>query len=217
MGIWQLDRGEYKDNLQLKIEQRRDLSPVTMQKLPHTEEERIYLPVQVKGQFDNEHQFLHDNRILNRHVGYHVYTPLHLISGETILVNRGWVKQGDTRRVLPDITVVQEEVEFTGLLDRVPSRGLVLSDRANEQAEWPMILQYVDVSEIETLLGYKLLPIILWMDQNSEYIYRYDMPVLQLDSSKNYGYTFQWFAMALTIFILYIALNTKKAGFQHDG
>jgi len=30
------------------------------------------------------------------------------------------------------------------------------------------------------------------------------------DSDKNYGYAFQWFAMAFTLFIIFIRLGVKK-------
>jgi surfeit locus 1 family protein len=40
------------------------------------------------------------------------------------------------------------------------------------------------------------------------YITDEGMPVP--DSDKNYGYAFQWFAMAFTIFIIFIRLGVKK-------
>jgi cytochrome oxidase assembly protein ShyY1 len=34
--------------------------------------------------------------------------------------------------------------------------------------------------------------------------------VLKLDSTKNTGYAFQWFAMMAALLVIYIAVNTKK-------
>lgn len=216
MGFWQLSRAEYKDNLLNKIEQRKDLHPVSITELPHDEEDRLFLPVELRGTFDDRHQFLHDNRILNKKVGYHVFTPLRLLNGDSILVNRGWIPQGKTRQNLPELPVSQTTVEFTGILDRPPSKGFVLSEEVYESATWPMVLQYIVPKDIEQVLGYSLMPMVVWLDRNSEDIFQYELPVLLLDSAKNKGYAFQWFAMALTLLIIYIVLNTKKTGSNYD-
>jgi surfeit locus 1 family protein len=212
MGLWQLSRAEYKDNLLDKIAERKDLRPISLAELPHKEEDRLFLPVNVSGTFDAEHQFLYDNRILEGRAGYHVYTPLKLRTGDSILVNRGWVPQGKTRQDLPEIPASLKEVKFTGLVDKVPSKGLILSERVHEEISWPMVLQYIDIKELEQVLDYSMMPVVVWMDKNSRDIFQHELPVLTLDSSKNRGYVFQWFAMALALLIIYIVLNTKKTG-----
>jgi len=217
MGLWQLDRAEYKDNLLNKIGERKGLQPVSLAELPHNDEDRLFMPVRVSGMFDTEHQFLYDNRILDGRAGYHVYTPLRLQTGEAILVNRGWVPQGKTRQDLPEIPASLATVEFSGLMDRVPSKGFVLSGQLHNEITWPMVLQYVDTEELGRMLGYPLMSMVIWMDKSSKDIFQHELPVLLLDSAKNKGYAFQWFAMALTILILYIVLNTKKAANNYDG
>lgn len=210
MGFWQLSRAEYKDNLLDKIAQRKDLRPVSIEQLPHEEKDRLFLPVYVRGSFDTRRQFLYDNRIMSGKAGYHVYTPLQLHTGESILVNRGWVPQGKTRQDLPEIPASLTTVEFEGLMDKVPSKGVILSEQVHDEISWPMVLQYIDTQELEQILGYSLMPMVIWMNSSSEDIFQYELPVLALDSSRNKGYTFQWFAMALTLLIIYIVLNTKK-------
>ena len=101
MAQWQADKAEYKDNLHDKIVARKDLPAITMQELPATEDERLFLPVVIKGRYDAEHTFLLDNRILNGRVGFDIYTPLRLTDGRSILVNRGFLPQGRTRQDLP--------------------------------------------------------------------------------------------------------------------
>jgi surfeit locus 1 family protein len=212
MGLWQLSRAEYKDNLLDKIGERRDFQPVSITELPHDEADRLFLPVNVRGTFDTRHQFLYDNRIKSGKAGYHVYTPLRLQTGDSILVNRGWVPQGKTRQDLPKLPASLTAVEFSGLIDKVPSKGFVLSEKLHEEISWPMVLQYIDTEQLERILGYSLMPVVIWMDDNTGDIFQHELPVLSLDSSKNKGYVFQWFAMGFTLLIIYIVLNIKKTG-----
>jgi cytochrome oxidase assembly protein ShyY1 len=64
------------------------------------------------------------------------------------------------------------------------------------------------------MLGYELYDMIVWLDEGksdaSAGIYQYDLPVLNLNSAKNNGYAFQWFAMSLALLIIYLVVNTKN-------
>jgi surfeit locus 1 family protein len=219
LGLWQLDRAEFKDTLQQKIVERKNLAPVNLNvgldKLPTTSEDRRYRPVHLTGRYDTAHSFLLDNKTFNGHVGYHVFTPLKIDDVTTVLVNRGFVSQGATRQQLPNIISVEESLEISGLLDMEPSRGLVLADNVQDTTQWPVVLQYVDLDEISALLNYPLYDMVLWLDKvddadNSLGYFDYDLPVLNLNSAKNNGYAFQWFAMSLALLLIYLFVNTKK-------
>ena len=51
---------------------------------------------------------------------------------------------------------------------------------------------------------------VLWQKEGTYGSFKYDLPVLNLNSAKNNGYAFQWFAMSLALLIIYLAVNTKK-------
>lgn len=210
LGFWQLDRAEYKDTLQQKIEQRKDLTPVDLTELPSASEERRFYPVKFIGAYDTQHTFLLDNKIVNGSVGYHVITPVQTTSDKMILVNRGFISQGKTRANLPEIESVEGDIEFNGLLDLEPPRGLVLAENVQDTSRWPVVLQYVDIDEISSLLGYELYDMVLWQNDETYGSFKYDLPALNLNSAKNNGYAFQWFAMSLALLIIYLAVNTKK-------
>jgi surfeit locus 1 family protein len=215
LGLWQLDRAEFKDTLQQKIVERKNLAAVNLTALPKTKEDRRYRPVDLVGQYDTAHSFLLDNKILNGRVGYHVFTPLKINSTTTILINRGFVSQGATRQQLPSILSTEGTFELSGLLDMEPSRALVLAENVQDTTRWPVVLQYVDLDEISALLGYPLYDMVLWLDEvkavdNTAGSFDYDLPVLNLNSAKNNGYAFQWFAMSLALLLIYLFVNTKK-------
>ncbi|VAW51745.1 Cytochrome oxidase biogenesis protein Surf1, facilitates heme A insertion [hydrothermal vent metagenome] len=221
LGFWQLDRAEFKDTLQQKIEQRKNLSAVGLSELPILSEDRRYMPVTLTGKYDTQHSFLLDNKTLNGHVGYHVFTPFIMSDNKAVLIARGFVEMGKTREQLPILVTPVDTIQIKGLIDLPPSRTIVLADNVQQTERWPVLLQYVDFAELEQILGYNLYDMMLWLDeskskdsQNNDEkksgIYKYDLPTLNLNSAKNNGYAFQWFAMSLALFIIYIVVNSKR-------
>ncbi len=210
LAFWQLDRAEFKDTLQQKITERKKLSIVDVVELPASRESRRYRPVKFIGEYDTKHSFLLDNITFDRHVGYHVFTPVKIDGFKTILVSRGFVSQGRTRDQLPDVNAPAGKIEITGLLDFSPSRTLLLAENVQETSRWPVVLQYVELSEISQLLDDELYDMVLWLGPDEAGAFDYDLPVLNLNAAKNSGYAFQWFAMSLALAIIYIVVNTKK-------
>jgi len=209
LGLWQLDRAAYKDDLQEKIVERKSLTPVDFKELPESSEERRFYPVRFYGEYDVEHAILLDNKVVNGHVGYHVFTPVKVDDNKLILVNRGFIKQGESRDNLPVIDTPRGRILFQGLLDLMPPRALVLAENILESARWPLVLQYMDIDEISKILDVQIYDMVLWLDKDQPGSLEYDLPVLNLNSAKNNGYAFQWFAMSLALLLIYIVVNTK--------
>jgi len=210
LGFWQADRAEFKDTLQQKIVERKKFLPVDFDELPASSEERRYHPVKFTGEFDSQHSFLLDNVTFGRRVGYHVFTPVKIRGHKTVLVNRGFVPQGETRELLPETDAPGGKIEFLGLLDLAPSKTLVLAENVQDTSRWPVVLQYIDLAEINQLLGYELYDMVLWLDPDNAGSFEYDLPVLNLNAAKNSGYAFQWFAMSTALIIIYLVVNTKR-------
>lgn len=216
LGLWQLDRAEYKTNIENLVEQRKDLYPIMLDLAPAAIDERMYLPVKITGTFDRNHQILLDNRVLNHQPGYDVYTPLLRENGPALLVNRGWIKMGRTRQNLPDINIDNVYTDITGILNKSPSHGLILSDNANQYQQWPAVAQFIDLHEIESYLGYTLYPMILILNEQHESALQQAPIAFSMNSAKHLGYAFQWFALATTLIIIYIVVNTKRGKRKND-
>ena len=215
MGMWQWEKGEYRANLEQTVAARKDLSPIDWYLLPDKPEQWKYLPVRLHGHFDNARQFLHDNRIVNGRSGYNVYTPFITDSGDVLLINRGWLPLGRTRQDLPDISVTEQPVTLTGLVDTVPEKGVVLADNLHNGDNWPVVLQYLDIEELSAMSGYPLQDKIVWLKPGTEHGYYREYPSINLNSAKNTGYAFQWFAMSIALLVIYIVVNTRKLETEH--
>jgi len=181
LGFWQLDRAEFKETLQQTIVERKNLPPAGIEELPSTIEDRRYLPLRFTAEYDPQHSFLLDNKILNGRVGYHVFTPAITINDRAILIARGFLEMGASRDTLPDIDVPEGAIVVQGLLDQQPSRTLVLAENVQQTNRWPVLLQYVDLDEIGEILGYEMYDMVLWLDQDNVGVFEYDLPVLNLN------------------------------------
>jgi len=210
LGFWQLDRAEYKANVQSLIESKQGTATISLDSIAKEEENWLYQPVFASGKFDLKHQIYLDNQVNNMVAGYSVFTPLKISNDLAILVNRGWLPVGDSRANLPDISVTTDALRIDGLLSHAPSKTLVLSENANDYLQWPVVLQYVDIMEIEKELDYKLMPMVIIMDQIKQTNLQ-PLPIrINMRSEKHTAYAFQWFGLSLTLFIIYIVVNTKN-------
>ncbi len=212
LAYWQLDRAEYKANLQTIIESKQNTSALDFNAVDIRGDEWLYQPVFIKGQFDPQSQVLYDNQVNNMVAGYSIFTPLKLSDTQAILVNRGWLPAGKSRSILPDISITDSDrnVLLNGLLSPPPSKTLVLSNNANNYSKWPAVLQYIDITEIEQHLEVKLLPMILILN-NTEQTNFDVLPIkINMRSDKHTAYAFQWFALSFALLIIYIVVNTKR-------
>lgn len=103
LGIWQLQRLEWKQGLSARIEARTALQPVTLtDALNKWEKSRDveYLRVRFKGSFRHDRES-HYFTVINGKTGWRVITPLKTPGGRIVLVDRGFVpaakKQPRTR------------------------------------------------------------------------------------------------------------------------
>lgn len=210
LGFWQLDRAEYKANVQSLIESKQGTPTISLDSIAKEEENWMYQPVFASGKYDLKHQVYLDNQVNKMVAGYSVFTPLKITDDLGILVNRGWLPVGESRSSLPDISVTSESLRIDGLLSHAPSKTLVLSENANSYLQWPAVLQYVDITEIEKQLDYKLMPMVIIMDQIKQTNLQ-PLPIrINMRSEKHTAYAFQWFGLSLTLFIIYIVVNTKN-------
>jgi len=212
LGVWQLDRATWKQGLVDAHEASTHLVPVDLGWLLESGELAAFRPVGVRGQYDLEHQVLLDNRLYQGHAGYHVLTPLRLADGESVvLVNRGWVPTGLDRTVLPGLPGPAGPVIVEGVTSLPPENPFRLGDVEESNAGWPKVVQQPDLAQLERLLGTRLLPVILLLDESNEHGFVRDwQPVYGVTPDKHRAYAMQWFTLALVLLLIYIGVNSKR-------
>ncbi len=108
LGRWQLSRFEDKDARATAVEQNYFSAPVPLAGiLPSASsalpEERIWTPVTVSGRYAASGQLLVRGRALNAAQGMEVLVPFQVDGGGVLLVDRGWVPNGDQAADLPSV------------------------------------------------------------------------------------------------------------------
>lgn len=213
LGFWQLERAAEKQRLQDLYNARAELSPKGPEHLTQRPESLDHFRISVTGQYDQRYQILLDNKVHQGQAGYHVLTPLLLEHGvSAVLVNRGWVPWGPSREKLPEALAPAGEVVVAGRL-RVPSAvGFTLGSSASSTNGWQVLWQSLDLKRYQGLAPFEVYPVIIRLNPDSEAGgFVRDWPDYS-DSwvARHRGYAFQWFALALALVIVLVALNLRR-------
>lgn len=173
LGIWQLNRAAEKTSMLSDMAASSTESPVLLDDITSLEVAADrYQRVQINATWQDDHQFLWDNRVHKQTAGYEVISPVLLPDGRYALVNRGWVPLGLSRAELPEVglpsTIEREPMRLTSALSR-PSRGLasgealgpvrVQADAGRSGGESGgrerivQVLQYFDYEQMAVALG----------------------------------------------------------------
>jgi cytochrome oxidase assembly protein ShyY1 len=156
--------------------------------------------VSVRGVFLPERTVLLENRIHNHRPGYEVITPLRLDDASHILVNRGWLAQGEKEPPAPQGRVPVEGVA----LARLP-HALSLGEASKSH-----IRQNLDIAEFAKETGLALHPFVLEQHSDSGDGLLRDWPRPDVGAEKNAAYSFQWYALAALAVVLFVVLSFRK-------
>jgi surfeit locus 1 family protein len=170
---------------------------------------RRYTPVQAAGRYLGERQFLLDNMVEDGQAGYRVLTPLLLADGVAVLVDRGWIPRDFSSDVAPVIGVNAEPRNVSGKLDRLPRPGIQLETTL--APGWPKVVQFPSGDELSAALGLQLVPGLVLLHAGQPDGFRRDWRPSDFGPERHIGYAVQWFALAITLVVLYLAWSFRKS------
>jgi surfeit locus 1 family protein len=210
LGRWQLRRADEKrvlfDSFAAGTDATR-LIDLGTSRLPR------YQHVEAGGHYDQTRQILIDNMVNAGRAGYFVITPFALTDGGWVLVNRGWVPLGASRAVLPIIPVTADTRRLRGRSDNLPSPGIQLGTRAVLAPPYPVVAAFPNHAELAQLLGESSWTqatdlVLLDPAEPDGYVRNWTAP--GLPPMRHFGYAVQWFALALTLFVIYVVTNLHR-------
>lgn len=211
LGFWQLDRAEQKRELLRQYQQQEGRGAVNLNELTPGQEVYPYQHVEVTGRFDNGQQFLLDNKVYQGRAGYEVITPLLVSDGKpAILINRGWIPQTASRMQLPAVPTPNEKMKIIGRLKLDSATGFHLGESGIDNDNWPRLIQWLDIEQMEKQLGYKLQPFVILLDPANKAGFERDWYIKKISPEKNTSYAVQWFALATALIIIFVVVNTHK-------
>lgn len=213
LGVWQWHRAAYKRALLAAYAEQTARSPVdlngvlqdsTLESFPQ------YLRVRAEGSYDGSRQLLLEDMTHDGAVGYEVLTPFRLTGGLLLLVDRGWVA-ATPAGAAPDVRVKDASRSIQGMLGTLPVPGLRLGQPAPPAAGWPKIVFYPQRADVAAFYGDKLLVPILHLDPADAdgYVREYS-PDVGLPPARHLAYAFQWVALALAVFAVWLVVNLRR-------
>lgn len=207
MGMWQTKRAAEKSDIE---QQHQTATIVSFQRA--LGKENRFARINVSGHYDPQRHILLDNQIWQGRGGVHVFTPFNTLGGATILVNRGWLPLAADRRSMPEIDTPLQETVLTGILNSYPVPGRILGPADKIQAhQWPQLVTYLNHGDISMALA---TPLENWIVQLADsepagFEGRNWKPVY-LGADRHRAYAFQWYALALASFMLWVFTSFRK-------
>jgi len=207
LGRWQIERAYEKKQLLDVAHQQSMLPPILWH--AHDTLPKQYQALQLSGYFLPMILLL-DNQHHQHQLGYDVISPLCLHDGSVVLIDRGWVKADPQRSILPVLERPTGHIDVVGTAYYPSSKTWVLGANLEEVTRDITRVEVLDTPLISQFLHKSVYPFIIRQNKNDAHGYVRDWAIVSMPPVRHYGYAVQWFAMALVIFIIFIALNLKK-------
>jgi len=207
LGNWQTRRAEEKLALGRDLDDAASRAVLALPSQPVDAHDYEFRRVSVRGEYLEKRSILLDNKVLNGDAGYQVITPLRIAGGDWyVLVNRGWVAAGLRREVLPQIRTPTGTSTVEGIAIVPSSHIFELGTRTEEGSVW----QNLVLARYAKWSGLKLQPIVLQQTSHADDGLARVWVRPDTGADKHRGYAFQWYALATTILITYVALGFKR-------
>ncbi len=216
LGIWQLNRAFYKQDLEMQINLHNADTPVDIKKVIENPKNFEFYSVKFSGRFDNEHQLLLENRFFRHQLGFEVLSLVKLSTGQFILINRGWIPKPASSNQLPNLSPVNGVQNIKGKVIIPQHKIFQLGLTHYSDKQWPHLIPNLSLTSITKALPNKnVLPFIIQLDPSAKNGYIRNWRPLTMSPNKHKGYAVQWFAMAGTLIIIFITVNTRRR--RQDG
>lgn len=159
---------------------------------------REWTQVELRGSYDAAGQRIVRNRPLNGQPGYEVVVPFRLVSGETVVIDRGWLPIGNNNPGSPDYIPAPPSGQVTAVVRL--KHGEPSLQRGAPEGQ----LASIDLPAYSAELGYPLLTgaygqLASETPPAAEMPQPFPMP--SLEEGTHLSYSLQWFAFGILMFV----------------
>lgn len=209
LGIWQIHRYHYKQNLLSDFQSRLKMQPIALADVPHYADPR-FLQLRMQGYYLNDKTMLIQNRFHADQMGYEVLTPFKLSqSNQALLINRGWVSHAQAEQSQLFTPIIGEQM-VTGYLQIPAAHQFILGSNVLNPQQQPLIIQKIDFKQIGQITHLDLYPFVVRLNTNQTHGFIRDWQPLNVSPQRSLGYAVQWFAMALALVFAYFGFSCKR-------
>lgn len=213
LGSWQLERGQAKANMLAERHAAEQSEPATLPGAYEAADTSRALDgrhVAAAGQYLAERQLLLDNQVWQGKAGYRVWTPMVLPGDRLVMVDRGWVPLSDDRADPPEPDVPAGRLRVNGLWRDWPEPGIRLDGPTCREGAWPRVVQYPRYPAVACHYDAEVLDGLLLLDESADGGFPRDWHSAGVPPSRHYGYAVQWYALALTLTVIFLWMNLSR-------
>lgn len=207
LGTWQMQRKTWKEGFLQQIERYKSEAPIAIDSLfDNTAAQNLqdlnYRPARITGTYLHQYEFLLGPRVHKGQSGAHLYAPFKTLTGNIILVNRGWIPD----KTLQDISRPTHEVTLTGLIHMPSGKGKFTPDNDLQNNIW----YWVDMNAVKTQTNLKnFYPVIFYNNINPAQ----KLPIgsqLRINIPNDHlQYAITWYLLALILGVMYVFYHYK--------
>jgi len=214
LGIWQLHRAEYKDELLRRYAASASAPVQAFDAVADHPPADAYPRVRVQGRYLTDRLYLLDNPRHDSFGGVEAYAPFRpLHEDKVLLVDLGFLPGNGTDQApqLPPLPSAPQTLE--GLYQPPPGKGLELGGNAlAQQQQWPKTSIYLDLDQIAADLHSVLYPRVLTLDADPSAIYVrvHTLDLSSMPPARHRAYAYQWFTFALAAVVIFGVLHRKR-------
>jgi surfeit locus 1 family protein len=205
LGCWQLQRATEKRDILQKIDARRSAAPLAIGEVFKLQD-MAYRQVSFSGRYLANHVILLDNRIVQGRFGYEWVQLFRSSNGALLAVSRGWLPGSLRRDEWPTLPAIDETLMLTAEI-YVPLGEPVRLAAELPTSTWPKRMQNLDVAVIAQQLGEEVFPYVLRLREGNASALQIYWQDINVQPAKHTAYAVQWFAMALALLAMYLAVG----------
>lgn len=218
LGQWQLQRAEYKNARQLRLEQAAQVqaSQLSAEYLnAQAEESYLDKPILISGSLKADYMWFVENKIKDHQLGVECIVAIQLApdtavsnKADYVLVNLGWLPVDKNRIPIFSEQDLPSNVNQLSARITKPNHNLFMSGDIHQRSGFKFI-QQVNVQKISKQAKINLLPILAVVDKKSPLAFQPNWQPIVMPAQKHYGYAMQWFGLALVLTIIIIIKASK--------
>jgi surfeit locus 1 family protein len=213
LGFWQLHRADIKREV-LELYQTNSAHPPAITYTKITEPfPKQFQRVSVRGHFIPSQQILLDNRFHEHQVGYQVITPFKLEESNTYLfINRGWIPRSRSRTIIPTFETPPEKqiITLSGYASYPKESNFLVGPNLETPKPGTAIVQSVQIDQLSEIVQHPAYPFILLLDEQQNHGFTRSWTPVTMGPDTHLGYAVQWFALAASLVIIYVAVNLRS-------
>ena len=210
LGTWQLRRLAWKEDLIAHAQAGLSAPPAPLPAEPADYAALDFRRVGVRGRFLHDAAFGYGLSARNGEPGGHLITPMALVDGRTLLVDRGWLPLALLPPAVPSGLEPQSEISLAG----------VARYRGHYERSWfqpeddPAARRWYgwDIGGIGEAVGRPLLPLVLVAEPSAAAA---DLPHVEPVSveyrNNHLGYAVTWYGLAASLIAVYAAFSLRQS------